>query len=200
MQKLLKKSLKKDSVKIPFISKNFLKLDNRFKNKDNQIFDFIYVASEDKHKNHINLIKAWRLLAEENIYPSLLLTLNKKAFNNLNKNYASKDELKKLKINNCEPNTDINVKQIFMKSKALIFPSLIESYGLPLIEAKQLGMPILASELDYVRDIIEPDFTFDPNSAKSISRAVKRFFKISGNLDKPISSEKFIEILLNRKL
>ena len=34
------------------------------------------------------------------------------------------------------------------------------------------------SRMDYVRDILDPVETFDPNSAKSISRSVKRFLKI----------------------
>jgi hypothetical protein len=32
-----------------------------------------------------------------------------------------------------------------------------------------------ASELDYVRDVLDPEQSFDPESATSIARAVKRF-------------------------
>jgi hypothetical protein len=41
----------------------------------------------------------------------------------------------------------------------------------------------LASELDFVRDVIEPVETFDPDSPTSIARAVKRFL---GKVDPPI--------------
>ena len=57
----------------------------------------------------------------------------------------------------------------------MIFPSTSESFGLPLIEATHAGLPILASELDYVRDVCSPVQTFDPTSPVSIARAVKRF-------------------------
>ncbi len=57
---------------------------------------------------------------------------------------------------------------------ALIFPSKTESLGLPLIEAASAGLPIIASELDFVRDVCVPNETFDPYSSTSISRAVKR--------------------------
>jgi hypothetical protein len=43
-----------------------------------------------------------------------------------------------------------------------------------LLEAKQAGLSIVAAELDYVRDSINPDQSFDPNSAVSIARAIKR--------------------------
>jgi len=62
-----------------------------------------------------------------------------------------------------------------MESGAMIFASLTESFGLPLIEATRLGLPIVAPELDYVRDVCLPAQTFDPSSALSIARAVRRF-------------------------
>ena len=37
---------------------------------------------------------------------------------------------------------------------------------------------IIAPELDYVRDLVNPAETFDPNSGLSISRAVKRFLSL----------------------
>ena len=67
---------------------------------------------------------------------------------------------------------------ILKSSTALIYPSKIESFGMPLIEAQILNIPVIASELDYVRDIVVPSETFDPNSPLSIARAVKRFLKI----------------------
>jgi glycosyltransferase involved in cell wall biosynthesis len=63
----------------------------------------------------------------------------------------------------------------YVRTDALIYPSLLESFGLPLIEASVAGVPIIAAELDYVRDVVSPVQTFDPASAISIARAVKRF-------------------------
>lgn len=200
MQELLKNNLQKESLKIPFISSKFLFVDKEQDAFDKTIYDFIYVASADKHKNHINLIKAWIHLSKEDIYPSLSFTLNKKVFKNLIKNNFHHNEIVNLKIYNIEIKKSDSIRDIYKKGKALIFPSLIESFGLPLMEAKKLGMPIIASELDYVRDIIDPDFTFDPKSPKSIARAVKRFFKISDSYDDPISPSIFINKLLKRKI
>jgi len=36
----------------------------------------------------------------------------------------------------------------------LVFPSYIETFGLPLIEASNFGLPILVSDLDYAREVI----------------------------------------------
>jgi glycosyltransferase involved in cell wall biosynthesis len=67
------------------------------------------------------------------------------------------------------------VLALYKDARALIFPSTTESFGLPLIEAQHLGLPVLAPEADYVRDVCVPSQTFDPLSAVSIARAVRRF-------------------------
>jgi len=36
----------------------------------------------------------------------------------------------------------------------LVFPSYIETFGLPLIEAASFGMPILAADMNYAREVI----------------------------------------------
>lgn len=50
---------------------------------------------------------------------------------------------------------------------------------MPLVEARQAGLQVVASELDFVRDVLDPDETFDPDSSISIARAVKQFLGIS---------------------
>ena len=71
------------------------------------------------------------------------------------------------------------ILELYKSARALVYPSTSESFGLPLIEASAFNLPILASELDYVRDVCVPAETFDPLSAVSIARAVKRFLKHS---------------------
>ena len=72
----------------------------------------------------------------------------------------------------------------------------MESFGLPLIEAKYHGLPILASELDYVRDVVAPVETFNPDSPISIARAVRRYL---GNTEPPLqvhSADEFLTEVL----
>ena len=90
-----------------------------------------------------------------------------------------------------------NLLKLYKQSAALIFPSFIESYGLPLVEARYYKLPVIASELDYVRDILDPVETFDPRSAKSISRSVKRFLKITDKKTEIVSPIDFINNVIN---
>lgn len=137
-------------------------------------WDFVYVADGEPHKNHQLLLKAWRLLAQEGIRPSLALTLGQRD-SRLKREVESACAEAGLRIRDLGHIPREEVMVLYAKCRALIFPSTSESFGLPLVEAAQVGIPILASELDFVRDVCVPTHTFDPASAVSIARAVKRF-------------------------
>ena len=141
-------------------------------------FDFLYVASGEPHKNHRILIEAWCLLAEEGLFPSLKLTLDINNFAQLCSWLQQKIEQCRLNVENMGSLSYEQIGRLYSQSGALIYPSTFESFGLPLIEARQAGLPVLASELDYVRDVLDPEQTFDPDSAVSIARAVKRFMDV----------------------
>ena len=138
-------------------------------------YDFIYIASGEPHKNHRQLVEAWCLLADEAVFPTLCLTIDAGVSAEL---CAWIDEKKNdygLQLLNIGSLPHHQVIELYSQARALIFPSRFESFGLPLIEACQAGLPVLASELDYVRDVLDPVQAFDPDSPVSIARAVKRY-------------------------
>ncbi len=158
-------------------------------------YNFIYVADGLAHKNHHNLLLAWIRLAKEGIYPSLMLTLGER-------DHQLLDQINQAGIKyslNISNSGDLNRDEIFAlyrQAQALVFPSTCESFGIPLIEASFFGLPIVASELDYIRDVSVPCETFDPNSPVSISRSIKRFLGISEEPLTPCSTSEFVGKLL----
>ena len=155
-------------------------------------FDFVYVASGEAHKNHRTLLETWRLLAAQGLTPSLALTINPTLYPALSAEIKRYVDEEGLKIVNVGQVLSEDIATLYKSSTALIFPSKVESLGLPLIEASRLGLPILASELDYVRDVVRPVETFDPNSHVSIARAVRRFFKNPGPLCQIRTAKEFL--------
>ena len=175
---------------------------NSFHNKHKQTSDhttssFVYVSSGDPHKNHKNLIRAWVELANDSIFPKLELTLDP----DLNKELLAYIDQKRIKhslnIFNHGNLSHKKVIDVYMKNDAIIFPSLFESFGIPLLEARSIEMPILAPELDYVRDVVDPNETFDPDSPVSISRAVKRFSQNKSDVQDLVSANEFLKKLIN---
>jgi glycosyltransferase involved in cell wall biosynthesis len=164
-------------------------------NKLNSDSCFLYVASGDPHKNHINLIHAWCLLADEGIFPQLILTIESRKYTQLCDFINENISINKLHIKNIYKNDTVN--ELYEKADALIYPSLLESFGIPIIEARSFNLPVLASELDYVRDSIDPEESFDPKSPVSISRAVKRFMGHKTNHVELTTGVDFINLICN---
>lgn len=158
-------------------------------------FDFLYPASGDAHKNHATLFEAWKLLAAEGLYPVLRVTLSSPQDDKLCAVIERLTSRDGLRIVNAGFIPHSELCRLYTQVGALIYPSLLESFGLPLVEARQAGLPVLAAERDYVRELIDPDETFDPCSPLSISRAVKRHLRVVTEPLTLVTPEEFLENL-----
>ena len=132
---------------------------------------FFYPSAFYPYKNHKNLIYAFKGISETfGIKIRLILTLSKEEL-------PSSMQSLNFIIYTGEVNI-FDIHEIYQKVDYLIFPSLLESLGLPLIEAKLYNLPIICSREDYVFDVCKPLLTFDPENIeeirKSIYQAVKK--------------------------
>lgn len=189
MKKQLSEKYKFMNVKVfPFFKEN--KSDSQVDKEKN---NFLYVSLASSHKNHINLIHAF------------CLSYNKKDHSTLNLTVSNENPVVLKLID--EKNKDgfpiqnhgfVNQKQkkeLYNKAEFVIFPSLTESLGLGLIEAMQFNCKIIASELDYVHEIVKPSLTFNPNDVEDISNKIT--FAIHNQLSnsKLIVQNKIIELI-----
>ena len=128
--------------------------------------NFVYVSSRVSHKNHIRLLNAFIVVANKTIKGMKLhLTLNKEEL--FKKKYPNN-----LKVEFHGTLSRDSVNELYNSCEFAIYPSLVESFGLPLIEAANHGCKVIASDLQYVHEIIKPSLTFDPYSIESISSAI----------------------------
>jgi len=170
MQRLIKDALGVDAAVLPFAAIAF---DMKLNHADR--YDFLYVASGEPHKNHKRLIEAWIHLGEKSMFPSLCLTLDEQRFPGLCAWISAKIKKHHLNVSMIGECSHAKIQQLYHRSRAMIYPSRFESFGLPLIEAAMAGLPILASSETYVTDVIEPSSLFDASSSQSIADAVRGF-------------------------
>ncbi|MEQ1775284.1 MAG: glycosyltransferase [Burkholderiales bacterium] len=154
---------------------------------------FIYPATPDPHKNHLALFQAWRLLHQDGITAELHVTIANHSPLSLK---IEDERAAGIPIINHGEVDAATMAALYQNSTALIFPSKMESFGLPLLEAQAACLPIVAAELDYVRDVSTPAETFDPDSPVSIARAVKRHLGAQETLVKILTPGEFIHSLM----
>ena len=71
------------------------------------------------------------------------------------------------------------VFKVYSKFDALIFPSFIESLGLPILEAKLFKMPIICSNLPYAKELLgNKGFFFNPLSTKSLYKSLMSYLSL----------------------
>lgn len=86
---------------------------------------------------------------------------------------------------------------LYQQCDVLLFPSLLETYGLPYIEAMAFDKPILTSDLDFAHAICnEIAYYFDPFNAESILNVMIHFSDDDIELKKRLNvGKKKIELL-----
>jgi len=137
-------------------------------------FDYCYISLAHPHKNHNKLFDALKILEEKNLHLSLAVTVESskedliRKIEEINRNAI-------IKIVNFGTVSKKKVLELYASSKCLIFPSLEESFGLPLIEAVDMGLDVISSDLNYTYQAIDPSLTFNPNNAQSIADAIQKY-------------------------
>lgn len=140
-------------------------------NQSFQINKFFYPAAKSAYKNHKCIYDACKLLRGKGITDfNITLTIENET-NDSNISFLGKIpfELVLEKYN----------------TSSLIFPSYIETVGLPLIEAKQIGTLILASDCPFSKEVLdgyENAYFFDPFKPHELAELIQKV--ISGEITK----------------
>lgn len=135
---------------------------------------FFYPAGAGIYKNHKVIVEACKKLKNENIGNyEIVFTLNG------NENY----NISKIKRTIDNENLPIHFIGVLPKDKVfdfyrksiLLFPSNIETIGLPLLEARSFNTPIIVADCDYAHEVLdhyENLFFFNPSDAEHLSRLI----------------------------
>jgi glycosyltransferase involved in cell wall biosynthesis len=139
-------------------------------------FDFFYPATADVHKNYFRLFDAVLLLGKQKKI-SLAVTVARDKLSFIERINEVNSILGYEAVVNIGRVPKQEVIAYFIKSKAMIFPSLEESLGLPLIEAATLNIPIIGSDLPYIYDVVENPIVFNPYEPQDIADKMKGFLE-----------------------
>ena len=71
------------------------------------------------------------------------------------------------------------VNYLLKNSNFLVFPSLIESLGIPLLEAKYSKLKIISSNIDVISEVSDPLIKFNPENIYEISSALLTSYNLA---------------------
>lgn len=133
----------------------------------------VYVSRlEHPGKNHVKLIEAFELLKSKFQLPHKLVFAGAHWFG-AEKIYSAAD---KDLSDNIVFTGFVGVQDIvdlYSASDCMVYPSLFEGFGLPVIEAAACGARVICSTGSSLQEIAQDQFrTFDPRDAADIARAI----------------------------
>ena len=117
---------------------------------------FVCLGTIEPRKNHLLLLHLWRDFAARlgDRAPRLLL-LGRRGWENENiLDLLERCSALRGLVRECGTPGDAEVASLLTGSRALLFPSFAEGYGLPLAEALALGVPVVASGVGGVVEAI----------------------------------------------
>ncbi|MFL9770325.1 glycosyltransferase [Vibrio cyclitrophicus] len=164
-----------------------------------KIHNLCFVGLPSPHKHHDFLLDVLEKVAKRGIDVKCALTI---PFSEENQKLLSRIKLlnqqSNLHLENYGKVDFKTVEKIYSSSNALIFPSSLESFGLPLVEATKQNLVIFAPKLTYVDDVIRGYYPINLDSVDSTSSTLLNYllypdkFKVSENIVENI----FIDELL----
>jgi glycosyltransferase involved in cell wall biosynthesis len=115
---------------------------------------FVYLSTIEPRKNHLMLLHVWRRLAEMlgDATPHLILVgrrgwENENIIDMLERSVAIRQH-----VTEWTDVTDAKIDALLHHSRALLFPSFAEGFGLPVAEALAAGVPVICSDLPALRE------------------------------------------------
>lgn len=131
--------------------------------------DFLYIATFEKRKNHINLVKAFSAYVE-NINPQACMYLIGR---DLGYKQHVLDLVAELHLTSSiifiEAIDECGLNEIYERTCCFVSPSLYEGFGMPIIEAMYFGCNVACSDIDVFHEIAGKYATyFDPCDVNSI--------------------------------
>lgn len=145
---------------------------------------FMFIGTLKERKNVLSVVQAFANFKEKNPIPIKLVIVGKR---NNNSPYIQKinNFIKEKKLEEqvffTGHTTDEQVAYIYAHANALIFPSLLEGFGMPPLEAMSFGVPVVTSSTSSLGEVAgNAAILVDPNNTIQIAEAMGRITQDDG--------------------
>jgi len=139
----------------------------------------LFVGRIEERKNIAGILDAYRILVEKYNIPHALVLAGAPGFGygfiKLKiQNYLKIKNLK-LKITELDYVSENQKWQLLSHADIFLFPSLYEGFGLPILEAQSIGVPVIASNNSSIPEVVgKSAILIDPKNPNEIAEAVQK--------------------------
>lgn len=147
---------------------------------------FLAVSRFDPHKNILRLIDAYQLILKN--HPDIHLVFvggahtpgySEKVLKEINTSNKVKENIHILPFVE-----DNHLPALYSNTIALVYPSLHEGFGLPVVEAMSCGAPVVSSDSTSLPEVGGDAVIYiDPNDTESIAKSMERILTENGLAD-----------------
>lgn len=169
--------VKEENINVIAPKLNEVVYNYKFKGFENNKIVFFYPAGNIKFKNHKVIIESFKKIENKNNY-QVIFTIDK----NEKKSKYIKNEIQKYNLP-IKLVGRLNYEEVLSmyENSILIFPSYLETFGLPLLEARTIGTPIIASDKPFSKEILygyDKCIFFNPFDINSLVEIINKGDKL----------------------
>lgn len=132
----------------------------------------MYVGQQSDYKNVRQLIRAHQDIVTKHPELGLVLVGGINASTQQNIDWVKKHNFKNIHFTGFV--SDEELAWLYQNTRAYVFPSLMEGFGLPSLEAMTYGAPVVSSNATCLPEVNgDAAHYFDPNNVSDITRAIE---------------------------
>jgi glycosyltransferase involved in cell wall biosynthesis len=123
---------------------------------------FVVTGAIDPRKNHLLLLNVWRELVRQEgaKAPKLVVAGSRFRTSDAVAGMLERCEIIKDHVHEIPGLTTPGLRQLLAGARALLMPSYAEGFGIPIVEARALGTPVIASDLPAHREAGGPEVLY----------------------------------------
>jgi len=135
---------------------------------------FLYVGNAYPHKNLEVMVDAFSNIVIDNPYIQLVIAGRRDVFSKRLEEYAREKGISNEQIRFVDTPSDEMIAALYQEARAFIFPSRIEGFGIPPLEAMTHGTPVISSSASVMPEILgEAALFFDPDDTEKLEELMR---------------------------
>jgi len=149
----------------------------------------LHVGIRVAHKNHRNLILGWMEARKK--FPDLRLVVAGRRLWEDDVDRLRRDLGLKWELLEFPESTDEEIRNLYANAKVFVFPSFLEGFGIPPLEAMAMGIPVVCADIPVLREVnVGAALYADPRSPAAIGDRIVEALCMGSGKDALIAAGK----------